>query len=287
MISIKSPWHNEFDEFVRAVQNSILIAAPFINRQPVERLVGALHRKDLVQIDVLTNLDSNHLITGSVDAGALFWLCQEVPGTKVWSLPGLHAKTYVADNRTAIVTSANLTNNGLIRNYELGVEISDSRYIESLVQDLQEYRKLGCCVPQRILMELDQIAGEARRIQANSNSSARSVHVAEIDAFLHQLDDVLIDLRALPGESRVTIFGRAILYILNQYGPLTTKEMHPIIQNLYPEMCNEGEQRVINGVAFGSLWKHDVRNAQTSLKRGGKLNNDGSRGGKWFIAIGD
>ena len=283
MNSIKSPWHKEFDKFVRAIQNSVLIAAPYINRQPVERLVRELHSKDLVQIDVLTNLDSTHLINGSVDAGALFWLCQEVPGTSVWSLPRLHAKAYVADNRTAIVTSANFTNNGLTRNYELGVEISDSRYIDDLVQDLQEYKQLGCCVPQRILMELDQIAGEARRIQVNTDSSTRSVYSTEIENFLNQLDDVLVDLRTLPGESRTTIFGRAILYVLSQYGPLTTKELQPIIQNLYPDLCSEGEQRIINGVAFGSKWKHDFRNAQVSLKRSGKIRNDGGRGGKWFL----
>ncbi len=283
MISIKSPWYKEFDKFVRAIQNSVLIAAPYINRQPVERLVRELHSKDLVQIDVLTNLDSTHLINGSVDAGALFWLCQEVPGTSVWSLPRLHAKAYVADNRTAIVTSANFTNNGLTRNYELGVEISDSRYIDDLVQDLQEYKQLGCCVPQRILMELDQIAGEARRIQVNTDSSTRSVYSTEIENFLNQLDDVLVDLRTLPGESRTTIFGRAILYVLSQYGPLTTKELQPIIQNLYPDLCSEGEQRIINGVAFGSKWKHDFRNAQVSLKRSGKIRNDGGRGGKWFV----
>ena len=236
-----------------------------------------------MQIDVLTNLDSAHLINGSVDAGALFWLCQEVPGTNVWSLPRLHAKTYVADNRTAIVTSANFTNNGLIRNYELGVEITDSRYIDSLVQDLQEYKQLGCCVPQRILMELDQIAGEAKRIQVNTDSSTRSVYSTEIENFLNQLDDVLVDLRTLPGESRTTIFGRAILYVLSQYGPLTTKELQPIIQNLYPDLCSKGEQRIINGVAFGSKWKHDFRNAQVSLKRRGKIRNDGGRGGKWFV----
>ena len=68
--------------------------------------------------------------------------------------------------------------------------------------------------------------------------------------------------------SPYALFGDAIAYLLRS-GPMTTKELHPLIQALLPELCDDSLDRVIDGKHFGKLWKHHVRSAQQHLKSAG------------------
>ena len=278
MQSIKSPWIATFDQFAGSIQESAIIAAPFITRQPVERLARTLRsRRRSVHLDVLTNLNADSLIAGSVDGGALAWLCGQIPGATIRHLPGLHAKAYVADGHTAIVTSANLTRGGLIGNYELGVKVTDPQDVHEIADDLAEYGKLGSLVPAEALAELDDRANSARQSQGAIVPSTPDNAKANIDAILDEIDERLRLLRTLPGESTTAIFARAVQYILRKHGPLSTREINPLVQGLFPDMCDDGVHRVINGVSFGRRWKHQVRNAQVQLRRAGTIVREGNR----------
>ena len=230
-----------------------------------------------MRLDVLTNLHADSLIAGSVDSGALAWLCQQIPGATIRHLPGLHAKAYVADGHTAIVTSANLTHGGLIRNYELGIAITDPKAVSEIADDLEEYGNLGSIVPPDALAELDDKAKDARQRQGIATHSVPDTVRAEIDAILDDMDERLKLLRTIPGESTTAIFGRAVRYILRQHGPLSTRDINPLVQGLFPDMCDDSVHRVINGVSFGRRWKHQVRNAQQQLQRNGVIVRDGNR----------
>lgn len=61
------------------------------------------------------------------------------------------------------------------------------------------------------------------------------------------------------------------------YKMLRTEELHPLIQLLHPDLCDDSVDRVIDGVHFDKKWKHCVRNAQQYLKRNGEIQFDGSR----------
>ena len=277
MQSIKSPWATTFDEFVSSIQESSIIAAPFITRQPVERLARRLcSRRRSVHLDVLTNLHADSLVAGSVDGGALAWLCGQIPGATIRHLPGLHAKAYVADGHTAIVTSANLTHGGLIGNYELGVKVTDPQMVCEIVDDLAEYSKLGSIVSQGSLIELDERASSARQRRGAVVQSATEDIEADIAAILDEIDERLRLLRTLPGESTTAIFARAVQYILRKHGPLSTREINPLVQGLFPDMCDDSVHRVINSVSFGRRWKHQVRNAQVQLRRDGLIVREGN-----------
>lgn len=276
MQSIKSPWGATFEEFAGSIQESAIIAAPFITRPPVARLATVLRsRRRTVRLDVLTNLDGASMVSGSLDAGALVWLCGRVPGTTVRHLPGLHAKAYVADRHTAIVTSANLTQGGLTGNYELGVAITDSDGVSEIADDLTEYGQLGSIVPPDALAELEGKAKEAREQQGTAARSIPAEVQADIDAILEDIDERLKLLRAVQGKSTTAIFAHAVQYILRKHGPLSTKEINPIVQSLFPDMCDDSIHRVINGVSFGRQWKHQVRNSQLQLRRNGTIVSDG------------
>ena len=122
MQSLSSPWAETFEEFARSIRKRAIVVAPFITEQPLERLAYQLDTNNLPQITILTNLAVDSLLQGSVNGQAIADFCKAVPTTTVRHLPGLHAKTYVADEHTAIITSGNLTYNSLHQNYEYGIQ---------------------------------------------------------------------------------------------------------------------------------------------------------------------
>ena len=278
MQSIKSPWAETFDEFAGSVREAAIIAAPFIRRRPLERLVRKLRSRRSVKIDLLTSLASHSLGEGLVDCGALLWFCEQVPGTSIRHLLHLHAKAYVADGHTAIVTSANLTNAGLTRNFELGVKITNALAVEDIARDLTEYGAMGVAVPSDQLAEFDALAQTAKSLKARADHEDRPSTVFQYDDALNEINEKLIGLRVAepgfvsdPNGSITGQFADAVRYVLRTYGPLSTSQISPLVRNLKPELCDDEVDRVIKDRAFGKRWKHDVRNAQQQLKRQGLI----------------
>lgn len=279
MQSIKSPWDAVFDEFVDSIQESAIIAAPFITRQPVERLIGNLRAPESVRLDILTSLEERSLSEGAVDALALQRLCERVPGTTVRHLRNLHAKAYVADARSAIVSSANLTDGGLRRNYELGLRVTDLQAVNAISQDLREYADFGIVISKDALAELNAMARNARRTKAALDGG-----LTEYDNALDAIKERLAELRADTEEFRInpdaTVTGKfadAVKYILRNRGALPTREIYPIIQDLMPEWCDDNIKRVVKGVPLDAKWRHDVLNAQQVLRRQGVIIRENGR----------
>lgn len=283
MSSIKSPWESRFDEFVGSIQESAIIAAPFISRKPVERLVCRLGaRRRSVRLDLLTSLNERSLSDGSVDSAALSWMCGQVPGATVRHLRNLHAKAYVADTHTAIITSANLTHGGLSRNYELGFAVTDPEEVAGISNDLREYAGFGVLVPADALAELDDMARRAREYKNISDASSSDDAKSDYDIALNNISERLVELRTSAEEFRVdpdasitAKFAVAVVYILRHNGPMQTTIIHEHVQNLLPELCDDNVDRIVNGVSFGKKWKHQVRNAQLQLRLSGVAVREG------------
>jgi len=88
-------------------------------------------------------------------------------------------------------------------------------------------------------------------------------------------------VRIKEGRTINAIFSNTILYLLKKKGSLSTEEIHPLIQMMRPDICDDSIDRVINGQHFGKKWKHLFRNAQQSLKKEGLIYLEG---GKWHLA---
>ena len=292
MTSIKSPWGATFDEFAGSIRESAMIAAPFVTSRPVERLIDKLgRRRKSVRLEVLTSLRPDRLIDGTLDADALFRLCEDVPGTSVRHLLHLHAKAYVADDHTAIVTSANLTNGGIWRNHELGVSITDPTGVKDIVDDLREYGSLGVPIPCEELAGLGNLVQQSRASGATADSPSPSGAQARRTDLYQAINERLIGLRTAgqefisdPGGSVTAQFAEAVLYVLRRHGAMPTSELNPLVRNLKPELCDDEVDRVIGGRAFDKRWKHDIRNAQQQLKREGRIVLDGR---KWRLTEAD
>jgi hypothetical protein len=217
------------------------------------------------------------MIQGSTSPRALVEFSATFPSTHVRHLPGLHAKVYVADKQTAVITSANLTRGGLRQNYEYGTKITDPILVHQIRDDLVGYGALGAEVSPLELAHLADITDDLQERMSRVMGSA-TIHLREeFQARATAAHESLLSLRAISAESTNAIFSQTILYLLRR-GPLATAdELHPLVQRIHPDLCDDSIDRVIQGVHFGKRWKHMVRNAQQALQRRGLIRYDGSR----------
>ena len=255
------------------------MVAPFITAQPLRQFASLLDSSNQPEISLLTNLAVDSLLQGSVDGSAIAQFCREVPTTTLRHLPGLHAKAYVADEHTAIVTSGNLTSGSLHRNYEYGIRISEPSMVRKVADDLLEFGDLGVRVTLEEMDHLAQVATTLRERHTRAVNSAQASLRREFENELENAHESLLKLRGVPGESANSIFARTIVYLLRN-GSLSTRELHPLVQNIHPDLCNDDLDRTINGVHFGKEWKHRVRGAQVVLRRRGVID---LVDGKWFL----
>ena len=212
-----SPWDGAFRSFSQSVRRSATLAAPFITRGPLEQFVSALRSPASVSVRILTDLKPESLVRGFVDCAALSRLAASVGAATVRSVPGLHAKAYVADDHTAIVTSANLTTGGVRWNRELGVVVSEPEAVREIAGDLAEYSRLGSLVPGERLAELGERAEEERRrmpaVPARRGGGRPSRRGPPGDAVAARGRRARASRRRVrAGEATTTIFGRAVLY---------------------------------------------------------------------------
>ena len=270
MQPVLSPWAETFDCFIQSIRECAIIAAPFIAEKPLRKLASQFHKENHAQFSLLTNLSADSLLQKTLDTKAIASFCKSFPETTVHHLPGLHAKVYIADKHTAIVTSGNLTANSLHRNFEYGIRIHDPVTVEKITDDLISYRNLGSLISTEDLDHLTELSEVLRSKYANTINSARAGFKKDFENQLEAIDESLRELRGAPGESTNSIFTRTLLYLLNKE-PLRTRDIHPLIRNIHPDLCDDRTDRVIRGIHFGREWKHRVRGAQVDLRRKGLI----------------
>lgn len=118
MISIvKTPSKDSFFSLIKEANKEMLFCAPFIKKEIVDEILS--NKNPGVVLEVITSANLANFVNGSLDVEAIKTLLQA--GIKVLNFQNLHAKIYLFDNKKALVTSANLTNNALYNNYEYGL----------------------------------------------------------------------------------------------------------------------------------------------------------------------
>ena len=275
--TVSAHWQDTFERLVGNIQEYGLFVSPYITSTPIELVVQVLQGNGVtsdVRLDVLTALSVDNVLRGSTDPAALAFLMDAIPHTRVMYLPRLHAKVFIADESEAIVTSANLTESGLSLNYEYGVRTTDSALVCRIRDDLLAYGGLGSVVPRPEVEQLAQTASDLKDLSRRIEREARRALREEYRRRVGEAEVELMEIRA-SDKSTNGIFADTILYLLRKYGPLSTLQLHPLIQQIHPDLCDDSIDRVIKGVHFGKKWKHYVRNAQQSLRQRGQIVRDG------------
>lgn len=127
---VTSPWRAEFNAFVGVAENTLRVAAPFYSFETVtELLKRSKGRKKFFLLAL-----EEQAVRGKFQSISAIRDILKDPKAEVRFIRNLHAKFVVADEQTAIVTSANLTGGGLDKNIEMGVRFDDMAGVKCLVQ---------------------------------------------------------------------------------------------------------------------------------------------------------
>lgn len=270
---LQSPWSKQFATLVEQAENALLLCTPYITKGPCERIVDTvtkLGRASDLKVSILTDLSRQNMISGYTDPKALHDLTTALPKSAVRFLPSLHAKVYVADDRLAIVTSGNLTDGAMFRNFEYGVWFDDEASVRAIRADAENYASLGSLVDVTQLLTFAEIASELRELSKAVIKTAEKDIQRQFDERLNIAEESIL-LARTAGRTAHAIFSDAVLYVLRN-GPLPTKEIHEAIKRIHPDLCDDTVDRVINEQHFGKKWKHAVRTAQQHLRSAGKIN---------------
>lgn len=273
---LKAFWELAFADLLGHVKGDLLLVSPFIKTTKTREIVSRLEVRGVthsVRVSVLTNLDPMAVLSGATDLEALAHLGSHLSYFHLTHLPSLHAKVYVADSSMAIITSANLTDAGISRNIEYGVVSTDETVVAELRRDFEGYTQLGARIEHD---ELGGLLDEIRDLKKLYRQAERTIRSQARKTFEAQLDLANTRLFRYRAQGRTTqsLLSETILFLLRR-GPLRTAQLHPLIQQIHPDICDDRIDRVIDGVHFGKRWKHYVRSAQQVLKRRGRVRFDG------------
>lgn len=273
---VPSPVEDKLIQVIKGARKSLFVAVPYIKNYGVDILSKNAETDGL---RLITNFSVQNITGAGFDVRAMLNLWDRF-SLEVSSLQNLHAKVYIADGKTAFITSANLTRGGLVENYEYGIVLKDERLVADIVEDMNNYFKLGNIFNRDRLAE---IISDVDKIKVLQKQMAMTAQAKQLQTALkkkqQELETKLLTNR-VEGITLNAIFSETIVYIIRKVGPLSTKELHPFIQNIHPDICDDTIDRVINGQHFGKKWKHLVRNAQQHLKQNNviKLEDD-----KWRL----
>jgi hypothetical protein len=275
---VKSPWEESFQRLVSLAERDLLLVSPFVKVQPVERILSILRLRGAdrrIRVTAVCNLRPESCLNGSTDVEAFAALKSALPLFQLVHHPSLHAKAYVADDKMAVVTSANLTEPGIRKNLEYGVAFTDRTRVREIRRDLEGYSQLGARIA---AADIEALVDETRELKEAFQEAERSIRAAAKRAFHTKLEAAQVRMlqRRASGRTTQGILSDTILFLLSK-GPLRTVELHPLIQQMHPDLCDDSVDRVIGGVHFGKRWKHYVRSAQAHLKQAGRIATDGER----------
>jgi len=263
-------WHRTLETLVSSARSRLTLCAPYISERGaiVVRNARSSAPKTNCFVLVLTDLSPLAVCAGATDPSAVASLGQAMPNVRTVHLPRLHAKVYAADGTRAVVTSGNLTDGGLRANHECGLLVENADLAGRIEADIAAYAALGADVDGQTLDRVCELAVDARAAYQAQTASASRESTRRLRVVLRASSDTLVRARLAEGPIH-TVFAKTIEYLLRRYGPLSTEQMHPMIHEIHPDLCDDTVDRVIDGKRFGKKWKHAARTAQQQLKKRG------------------
>lgn len=265
-------WQRTFEAVLASATQRLTLCAPYITEHGadiVRTVRDKTNRKEL-SVLVLTDLSPLAICAGATDPASVAVLRALFPASRSVHLPRLHAKVYTADRARAIVTSGNLTYGGLVCNHECGLLVDDPVAAAQIDDEVTAYAGLGAEVDIATLNEMCDLAVDARAAYKAQTASASRESTGRLRAVLKSASDTLVRARLAEGPVH-TVFAKTIEFLLRRHGPLSTEAMHPMIQQMHPDLCDDTVDRVIDGKRFGKKWKHAARTAQQQLKKRGTI----------------
>ena len=143
---LKNPIEPIFMNLLNETNDKVILCSPFIKKDIIKKILH--NKKDNTNITVITSSNIASFVRRASDVEAIELLLAN--NIKVYNHQHLHAKIYSFDSTKAVITSANLTFNGLVKNYEYGVLVDDMDTMFYIEDDLQ------CLIDDELSGEMDK-----------------------------------------------------------------------------------------------------------------------------------
>ena len=130
---IKSPWDDTFFKLLSSCEDHLRVTSPYVKSSFVEQ---TLTRKNLLtKIELVTRFRVVDFYRKSSDLEAVRKLVET--DNLAYKNQAVHAKTYIFDEKKAVITSGNWTFGGLVKNYEYGVLVEDTGLVGEILNDFE------------------------------------------------------------------------------------------------------------------------------------------------------
>lgn len=134
---IRSPWKNELMELIENTKKSIKIISPFLKEDIIKELLSKKQKQ--VKVEIITSFKFSNYCTTQSDF-FVFKIINETGG-RIKINPQINANIYIFDDKKVIISSGNLSANGLLKNYEYGILLEDKTIVAEVVSDYTELYK--------------------------------------------------------------------------------------------------------------------------------------------------
>lgn len=131
---LRSPWSETLAQLAADCTTKVRVMSPFVKSDALDFFLSALLPQ--VQVQFVTRIAIGHFYRGVSDLSAFRILLQR--NASVFNAQRLHAKIYLFDEKSAIVTSGNLTMSGLEHNYEYGLLLREEALVQQIATDFEE-----------------------------------------------------------------------------------------------------------------------------------------------------
>ena len=153
---IKSPWLVKFRTLIAATKGSFIFTSPFVKLSAIKWVLE--NRKHNFSIQGAISYRLRNFERGASDLDAI-QLLRDAKAT-VMNIPNLHSKIYIFDSNSAIISSANLTAGGLLKNMEIGILLKHSKTIK----ELRSYIENTLSDAEKAFNITDEILSESKNI---------------------------------------------------------------------------------------------------------------------------
>lgn len=235
-------------DLVQAARTDLLLVSLYVGATALDKVSDRANGV-AGKATLMLSATAENVVGGSVDLGAVERFAARFNAAVIHVLR-LHAKVYVEDATRALVTSANLTHNGLFVNFEYGILVKDSELVASIRSDLQSLKSVGVPLGVEQLQRLRSTADRCRQSIAEAGMAVKAAMSDVAELLRQSYDEHVREARSRTG-STTSIFRRAVLQVLTEHGAMRTGELNPLIQQLIPDLCDDMIDRVIGGVHFG------------------------------------
>lgn len=179
---IKTPWKNELIELVQGSKKSIMITSPFVKENICREIISA--KQQNTALHLVTSFNIKNIHSGSLDLDGIESIISN--NGLVLNYSKIHSKIYLFDEKKVIITSGNLTNGGLVNNYEYGIYTDDKLIVAQVANDFrnivsnENVGKIGT-------KNIKQVRGILEKMPKAQKINYPEFHVFSAD----ELDDVI------------------------------------------------------------------------------------------------